>query len=29
MQLVIQANRRVRIQKGKPKDEHDDLFVEV
>jgi hypothetical protein len=29
MQLVTKANRRARIQEGKPKDEHDDLFTEV
>jgi hypothetical protein len=29
MQLVTQANQRVRTQEGKSKDEHDDLFAKV
>jgi hypothetical protein len=29
MQLVTHANQRARTQEGKPKDEHDDLFVKV
>jgi hypothetical protein len=28
-QLVTQANQKVRIQEGKQKDKHGDLFAEV